>query len=303
MRPFLANVLKGRRVPPERVEEVAHHYDLFGGVSPITDLTFSLANAVAEQLHREGPDLPVFVGMRNWRPFLSDTLDVMASRGIRRAIGLITAAQRSAWSCLQYKENVAAARATLRRRGGPDVEVTYVNDWHAHEGFIAAHAAHVREARARLTERRRGGAQLVFTAHSIPLFMADAYPYVAQLREAAALVAAQAGMPDWTLVYQSRSGQPEDLWLEPDVCDYLRSVRTKGLEAVVLCPIGFVCDHIEVLYDLDTEAATVAREIGLEMTRAKTPSDHPLFVDALAGMVRQLWARYARGVPLSIVPA
>jgi len=303
VRPFLANVLRGRRVPPERVEEVARHYDLFGGVSPITELTCRRASSLAERLRRDGLDLPVFVGMRNWHPYLADTLDEMAAKGVRRAIGLITAAQRSYSSCLQYQENVIDARAELRRRGRPDIGVTYVGDWHTHDGFIRANAAHVASARARLPEAVRETARLVFTAHSIPLPMAAAYPYVEQLRAGAALVAAQAGMSDWTLVYQSRSGRPEDPWLEPDICDYLRAERARGLDAAVLCPIGFVCDHVEVLYDLDKAAADVAAEAGLPMTRAKTACDHPAFLDTLADMVRRTYRRYERGVPLPIVPA
>ena len=301
VRPFLANVLRGRRVPPERVEEVARHYELFGGVSPITELTLRQAAGIAERLRRGGPDLPVFVGMRNWHPYLADTLDEMAAKGIRRAIGVITAAQRSYSSCLQYKENVAEARAEIHRRGRPDVDVAYVGDWHACEGFVAANAAYVGDALARLPDAMRRRARLVFTAHSIPVPMADAYPYVAQLREAAAMVAERAGMGDWTLVYQSRSGRPQDPWLGPDIRDHLRTERKRGLEAAVVCPIGFVCDHVEVLYDLDTEAAAVAREVGIAMTRAKTACDHPLFLDGLADIVRQTWTRYARGLPLPIV--
>ncbi len=302
MRPFLANVLRGRRVPPERVEEVAHHYELFGGVSPITELTRRQAAGIAERLRRDGPDVPVFVGMRNWHPYLADTLEEMASQGVRRAIGVITAAQRSYSSCLQYKENVAEARTELRRRGRPDVEVTYVGDWHVHDGFLAANTAQVAAALTQLPEDLRDRARLVFTAHSIPVPMADAYPYVAQLRQAAWPVAARAGFGEWALVYQSRSGRPQDPWLEPDICAYLRAERPRGLEAVVVCPIGFVCDHVEVLYDLDTEAAAVARELGIAMARAKTACDHPAFLDALAEMVRRTWTRYARGRPLPIVP-
>ena len=303
MRPFLANVLRGRRVAPERVEAVAHHYDLFGGVSPLTELTLRQAEGIRERLRRDGPDLPVFVGMRNWHPYLADTLEAMADQGIRRAVGVITAAQRSYSSCLQYKENVRDARAELARRGKPDVSVTFIGDWHVHEGFIEANAAHVGEAFAELPEPLRQTARLVFTAHSIPVSMAEDYPYERQLREGAALVAARVGAADWTLVYQSRSGRPQDPWLEPDICSYLRAARARGLEAAVLCPIGFVCDHIEVLYDLDIEAAGVAREIGLSLARAKTACTAPPFLDGLAGLVRQTWDRYARGRPLEIVIA
>ncbi len=303
VRPFLANVLRGRRVPPERIEVVAHHYDLFDGVSPLTELTRRQAAGIAERLRRDGLALPVFVGMRNWHPYLADTLETLADQGLRRAIGVITAAQRSYSSCLQYKENVLAARAELARRAKPDVEVTFIGDWHAHDGFIEANAAHAREAFARLPEALRDTARLVFTAHSIPVPMAEAYPYVQQLREGASQVAARLGAADWTLVYQSRSGRPQDPWLEPDICDYLRAERARGLEAAVLCPIGFVCDHIEVLYDLDIEAAGVAKDVGLAFARARTACSHPAFLDGLASLVRQTWERYARGRALQIVAA
>jgi ferrochelatase len=303
VRPFLANVLRGRRVPPERVELVVHHYDLFGGVSPVTELTMRQAEGLAERLQTGGPDVPVFVGMRNWHPYLADTLERMADQGVRRAIGLVTAAQRNDSSCLQYKENVRDARAELRRRGKPDVDVVFTSDWHLHAGFIGANVQHVMAAVAALPAGLRTRARLVFTAHSIPLDMARRSPYERQLREGAALVAARAGFDDWTLVFQSRSGRPEDPWLEPDISDYLRAEGPKGLQAVVLCPIGFVCDHIEVLYDLDVEAAAAARQTGIALARARTAGANPVFLDGLAEVVRETWARYAGGVPLPVVPA
>lgn len=302
VRPFLANVLRGRRVPPERVEEVARHYELFGGLSPVTELTKRLADGLADRLRRDGPTLPVFVGMRNWHPLLADTLDDMVRAGVRRAIGFITAAQRSYSSCLQYKENVSDARQERRRRGQPDVQITWVDDWHALPGFIDANAQHVREACECLPTSHRLKARLLFTAHSIPVSMADQYPYREQLLESARLVAARADMPDWTLVYQSRSGRRDEPWLEPDICDYLRTERARGLKAAVVCPIGFVSDHIEVLYDLDHQAAHVAREAGIVLTRARTAGDSPLFLDAVADIVRQTYRRYERGLPLPIVP-
>lgn len=301
VRPFLANVLRGRRVAPERVEEVARHYELFGGVSPITELTQRQAAAVADRLRRNRPDLPVYVGMRNWHPFLADTLDSMARHGVRRAIGVIMAAQRSYSSCLQYRENVRDARGEIRRRAGYDVQVTYVGDWHAHPGFVEANAHYVREAFDALPASYRSTARLVFTAHSIPVSMADAYPYCVQLRAGAEAVAARVGVRDWAVVYQSRSGRPDDAWLEPDVCDYLRAERARGLAAVVLCPIGFVCDHIEVIYDLDHQAKEVADGLGLIMRRARTACEHPGFLDALADLVRETYCQYERGRPLPIV--
>ena len=301
IRPFLANVLRGRRVPPSRVEEVAHHYELFDGVSPLTDLTMKQAGLLRERLSERGMPLPVYVGMRNWHPFLADTLAEMAAAGVRRAIGFIAAAQHSYSSCQQYRENVAAARAELRAQGA-DVDVTFVGSWFDHPGFIEANAAHVRAARARLDPSVQDSARLVCTAHSIPAPMAARSRYEAQLQESAKLVAQAADMRDWIVVYQSRSGRPEDPWLGPDVGDYLRAARTDGLQAAVLCPIGFVCDHIEVLYDLDQEAAAICREVGLPMVRAEAVNDDPRFLDMMADMVLRTVRRYegTRPLPLAV---
>ena len=299
IRPFLANVLRGRRVSPERVEEVAHHYELFGGVSPITEITRRQASGLEHRLANVGLALPVYVGMRNWHPLLPDTLREMYAAGHRNAIGFIAAAQHSYSSCQQYRENVMAARDELRR-DGQDVAVTYAGSWFDHPLWIAANAAHVREALTRLPEALRGKARLVFTAHSIPTTMAERSRYQEQLKTSSRLVAAEVGVEDWVLVYQSRSGRPGDPWLEPDVSDYLRHARKDGLRAAVICPIGFVCDHIEVLYDLDREAADVCKEIGLEMTRAEAVNDDPRFLDMMADVVMTTIRRYERGRPLPL---
>lgn len=299
IRPFLANVLRGRRVSPERVEEVAHHYELFGGVSPITEVTRRQAGGLQERLAASGHSLPVYVGMRNWHPLLPDTLREMYAAGHRHAIGFIAAAQHSYSSCQQYRENVRTAREELRR-DGQDVAVTYVGSWFDHPLWIAANAVHVREAMVRLLEPLRAEARLVFTAHSIPTSMAGQSKYREQLETSSTRVASEVGVRDWTLVYQSRSGRPGDPWLEPDVCDYLRRARAEGLRAAVLCPIGFVCDHIEVLYDLDREAADVARNVGLAMTRADAVNDDPTFLDMMADVVMKTIRRYERGRPLPL---
>jgi ferrochelatase len=306
VRPFLANVLRGRRVAPSRVEEVAHHYELFDGVSPLTALTMRQAELLRSRLKERGTPLPVYVGMRNWHPFLADTLAEMSRAGVRRAVGFLAAAQRSYSSCTQYRENVDAARATLKESGLADVEVVYVGDWHTHPGFVSANANHVLRAINDLPEDLRRRARIVFTAHSIPVSMAERYPYQAQLEETASAVASAVGeelgvAPDWGLVFQSRSGRPEDPWLGPDVCDYLRDERARGLSAAVLSPIGFLCDHIEVLYDLDVEAAAVCREVGLPMVRAKAVNDHPRFGETMADAVLQTVERYSSGRPLTLV--
>ena len=285
---------------------MAHHYELFGGVSPLTRLTEAQAEGLRKRLQDDGPELPVYVGMRNWHPFLADTLAEMSRAGIRRAVGVIAAAHRSYSSCLQYKENVRDARAVLRGQGLADVEVTYAGDWYDHPMFIEASAAQVEEAIAKLPDTERARAALIFTAHSIPSSMAARYPYQEQYETTARLIAARLRastnlpLPAAT-VYQSRSGRPEDPWLGPDVCDYIRDQREAGLlEAAVVVPAGFVSDHIEVLYDLDTEAAGVAAKLGVPMIRARAVNDHPSFLDMLADVVRATVRRYAAGRPLSL---
>jgi ferrochelatase len=302
IRPFLANVLRGRRIPPERVEEVAHHYERFGGVSPLTAITRRQVEGLAQRLVAAGIKVPVYLGMRNWHPLLPDTLQVMSQDGVRRAIGFICAAHRSYSSCTQYRQNVLDARADLVSAGSRDVGVTYVGDWHTHPGFIDANARHVRIARDTLPDAVRGQARLIFTAHSIPTSMTGAERYRSQLLESARLVADRVGVTDWALVYQSRSGRPADPWLEPDICDYLRAEHGRGLQAAVLCPVGFLCDHIEVLYDLDQEAAGVALALGLPLARAEAVNDDPLFLDTMADLVMQTWTRYEHGVPLIMAP-
>lgn len=299
IRPFLANVLRGRRVAEGRLEEVAHHYEVVGGRSPITELTLAQAEGLRARLSAEGTPLPVFVGMRNWHPYLGDTLAAMARAGIKRAVGFIAAAHRSYSGCTQYRENIRDARAALAHAGLPDVEVTYVPDWHNHPLFIEANAERVAAALARSDPR----AQLVFTAHSIPESMSARYPYRAQFEETARLVAERLGREDYRTAYQSRSGRPEDPWLGPDICDYLRDARARGLEAAVLSPIGFLCDHVEVLYDLDIEAGEVCKTIGLAMARAQTVNDHPRFLDMMADVVLRVCRRYERARPLELVAA
>jgi protoporphyrin/coproporphyrin ferrochelatase len=301
IRPFLENVLRGRRVAPQRMEEVAHHYELFGGVSPITALTERQAGGLRERLAAAGHPLPVYVGMRNWHPFIGDTLHQMYEDGARHAVGFIAAAHHSYSSCQQYRDNVVAARDGLRHDTGGDIDVTYVNSWFDHPLFIEANAKHVREAADRLPVDVRTAARLVFTAHSIPVTMAEQSRYRDQLLESSRLVAEQSGIAHWALVFQSRSGRPEDPWLDPDVCEYLRREREAGLQAAVLCPIGFVADHIEVLYDLDREAATVCREIGLPMTRAAAVNDDPLFLDMMADVVLRTIKR--RPLPIAVPSA
>lgn len=301
VRPFLQNVLRGRPMSPGRIDEVAAHYEAFGGVSPITALTQRQADGLARVLASRGTPLPVGVGMRNWHPYIVDTLTALSEAGLRRLIGFIAAPHAGYSSCEQYRRNVDDARAVLRERGVPDVQVTYVSSWYDHPLFVEANARHIAEALARLPEPLQDRARLVFTAHSVPLASAEKSQYREQLLATARLVAERLNRSDWALVYQSRSGRPEDPWLEPDVCDYLRQARAEGMDAVVVAPIGFVSDHVEVLYDLDREAAEVAHEEGLAMARASSVNDSPLFLEMMADMVHRLVERHAHGRPLPLV--
>lgn len=302
IRPFLANVLRGRRIPPQRIEEVAHHYERFGGVSPITRYTTAQAEGLRRQLADRGLDLPVYVGMRNWTPLLPDVLQQMAEDGIGRAIGVVAAAHRSYSSCTQYKQNVLQARQAVFAGGRRPVDVTYVGDWHLHDGFLTAVADHVVHARDRLPVEVQSAARLVFTAHSIPASMSGAETYRLQLLNSGAEVARRLGIHDWALVFQSRSGRPEDPWLDPDINDYLRAEHAKGeLQAVIISPIGFVCDHIEVLYDLDHEASQTCEALGLPMARASAANAHPAFIRTMTDMVMATWETYRQGRPLTLV--
>jgi ferrochelatase len=281
IRPFLENVARGRRIAPERLDEVAHHYERMpGGRSPLNDRTFAQARALAAALERAGRAVPVFVGMRNWHPFLHETLAEMAGRGVRRALGIILSPLRTEASWERYIRDVEEARA-----GAP--EIVFAPTWSAHPRFLDAVADRARRAFEDVPEGERRWTPLVFTAHSIPVPMADASPYVTELTAAARAVAARLDHPRWALAYQSRSGNPGDPWLEPDILDVLKSLAGDGERHVVVVPIGFVCDHVELLYDLDVEAAAAARALGLALHRASAVNDHPAFIAMLVDLVRK----------------
>ncbi len=285
IRPFLANVLQGVPVPPGRLEEVAHHYEEVGGRSPINELTFRQAKALAELLDREGPRLPVYVGMRYWHPLASEAVEQMMRDGVRRAVGLIMAAHDS--GAASWGKYVNAVTNALEAAGPVAPRVEYAPACSNHPDFIAATAEQIRLELEEIPSERRDGTPLVFTAHSIPSSMAAVSPYVQQLQDSCRLVAKALGHARWSLAYQSRSGDPRQPWLEPDVSDVLRELSAKGCRSVVLAPIGFVCDHVEVLFDLDLEARALADSLGIELRRASTVNDHPLYIRALADMVRQ----------------
>jgi ferrochelatase len=290
--PFLENVTRGRNIPRERLEQVGEHYFRFGGVSPINRLCRELIAALEGELDHHGPRLPVYWGNRNWHPMLEDTVACMADDGVRRTVAVATSAFSSYSACRQYLDDVVRARAAVGERA-PAIEK--LPPYWNHPSFIETMAEHTRDAIERLAgDEGEEGTRLVFTAHSIPRAMAETCDYKAELQEAAALVTERAAPGStWDLVYQSRSGPPSQPWLEPDVCDHLRALRGAGASRVVLVPIGFVADHMEVVYDLDVEARAVADEIGLALERAATVGSAPRFVAGL----RELIACHVEGSP------
>jgi ferrochelatase len=284
VRPFLEIVTAGRQIPPERIEDVAHHYEAIGGRSPLNELTRRQAEGLRRLLVREGITTPVYVGMRNWHPFLLETLAEMRDRGHRRALGIILSSLQTEVSWERYVADVAAAREKL---GAGAPEVVYAPAWAEHPLFIDAMVARAADALDEVPSRKREDALLIFTAHSVPVAMASGSPYARQLEAAALVIARQVDHPRWQIAYQSRSGSPREPWLEPDVCDVLRGAKGKGIEDAVIVPIGFVSDHVEVLYDLDVEARAVAAESGVRLQRAETANDHPAFIAMLADLVKR----------------
>jgi ferrochelatase len=282
--PFLENVTRGKPVPRERLLAVAEHYQHFGGKSPINDHCRALIAALRVELDRHGVSLPIYWGNRNWHPLLPDTLRDMQRDGVRRAVAIFTSAFSSYSGCRQYQENLDAARAEVGQ-GAPVIDK--VRLFYNHPGFLGAVVDRARDALASLPGEARGGARLLFTAHSIPTAMAATCAYEAQLQEAARYVASELGAPSYDVVYQSRSGPPQVPWLEPDVRDHLRVLAERDKAAVVVVPIGFLSDHVEVLWDLDQEARLDAEALGLPFARAATVGSHPLFVSALRELVQE----------------
>ena len=284
--PFLENVLRGRNVPRERMLAVAEHYYHFGGKSPINQQTRELIAALENELAQHGPKLPVYWGNRNWHPMLPDTLRKMKADGILRALAFVTSAYSSYSGCRQYREDITRAQnevGTGAPEGVPEVDKLRV--FFNHPGFIEATEDRLRDALNRLPAASRENVQIVYVAHSVPLSMANTSDYVRQLEEVRKLVSAKLGITNDALVYQSRSGAPGQPWLEPDILDYVREVKARNLaSAVVLAPISFISDHMEVLYDLDVEAQQLCDSLSLPMARAKTVGVHPRFIS----MIREL---------------
>jgi protoporphyrin/coproporphyrin ferrochelatase len=290
--PFLRNVTAGRGVPPERLEQVAEHYYRFGGVSPISQQCRDLLAAVEKDFAARGISLPIYWGNRNWEPYLTGTLAQMTADGVGRALAFVTSAYSSYSSCRQYLDNIEQAR----ENAGPAApRVDKIRQFYNHPGFIGPHASAVAQAAGTLAA---DDFDLVFTAHSIPAGMSAASgpaggaspggAYPAQLAEAARLVAAELGYDrPWRLAYSSRSGPPSQPWLGPDINDCLADLAAGGSRAVVVSPIGFISDHMEVRFDLDVEAAQTAAAHGLAFARAATPGTDPRFVSMISELVQE----------------
>ncbi|WP_174375406.1 ferrochelatase [Nocardia higoensis] len=290
--PFLENVTRGRGVPRERLEEVAQHYLHFGGVSPINALNRDIIAAVERELAAAGIDLPVYFGNRNWHPMVEDTVAGMAEDGVRSALVFPTSAWGGYSGCLQYHEDIARARAAVGE-GAPHLRK--LRQYFDHPLLIESFGDAIRAALDELPADRRDRARLVFTAHSVPT-SADAAAgppadggglYTRQVAEAARLSAAAAGFADHDLVWQSRSGPPQVPWLEPDIVDHLENLSAKGVDSVVVCPVGFVSDHLEVIWDLDNEAKDKAAELGMAFARAATPGTDPRFARLVVELIRE----------------
>ncbi|MFP5021321.1 ferrochelatase [Pseudonocardia phyllosphaerae] len=302
VRPFLENVTRGRGVPPERLDAVEVHYQHFGGVSPINARNRELIEAIGARTA-----LPVYFGNRNWYPFAEDTVRQMADDGVRNALVFATSAYGGYSACRQYDEDIERARAAVGERAPHLVKLRHFFD---HPQFVRANADAVRRAFATLPAEQQDVARLVFTAHSIPN-SADAaagvpaeggHRYSRQVQEASALVAAELGIDDFDVVWQSRSGPPQIPWLEPDIVGHIDDLHAKGVPAVVVSPVGFVSDHVEVVWDLDNEAAERCEELGMGFARAATAGPDPRFAD----MVVELMAEHTDGAPeprLSTIPS
>jgi ferrochelatase len=281
IRPFLERVTKGMAIPPQRLEEVAHHYEAVGGKSPLNEITLRQAKA----LHKVLDDrLPVYVGMRNAKPFFRETLQQMADDGIERALGFILSSHRTEASWERYQRNIAEARKEL---AGAAPTVDYCDGWHEHPLFIQGWAELIQAAFRGIDASQRKNTPLIFTAHSLPVAMATGSPYVEQVESSAHLIAKKLDHPHWSLAFQSRSGRPSDPWLEPDIARAIRDCAARGARQIVVAPIGFVCDHVEVLYDLDIEAKRIADGLGIALVRASCPNDHPTFIRMIADIVNQ----------------
>jgi ferrochelatase len=281
--PFLERVVAGRGIPRERVLKVAEHYYEVGGKSPYNEITFAQRDALRARLEADGLPLPIYVGMRNWDPYLKDTMREMAGAGITEAVGVVLAPQRCDDSWERYLNDVKRAQ----EEAGTNVKVDYIGPWHDHPLFIEAAAERVEDA----TGIRRGSwpaeIPLVGTAHSIPTRVAYESRYREEIGETIEGIGKLLGIEKTVQAYQSRSGDPRTPWLEPDVSEVLAELKLAGTEKVVVLPVGFICDNVEVLFDLDIEAQADAKELGLGWWRPPTVSDHPAFIQMLSEKIRE----------------
>jgi ferrochelatase len=284
IRPFLARITKGTPIPTERLEEVAHHYEAVGGKSPLNEITFRQAEALRNALARRSLTLPIYTGMRNSSPFFAETLKQMRDDGIRRALGFILSSHRTEASWERYQKDIADARAESKY---PTPEVRYCDGWHDHPLFIQTWTELIQTAFGELPAAHHQAIPLILTAHSIPLAMATRSPYVEQLLASARLIAGKLGHSNWSIAYQSRSGRPADPWLEPDIGQVIKNSAAAGIKHLVVAPFGFVCDHVEVLYDLDVEATKLAKELGVKLVRASCPNDHSTFIRMMADVIER----------------
>jgi ferrochelatase len=284
IRPFLARVTQGIPIPTQRLEEVAHHYEAVGGKSPLNEITSHQAQALEKILNARGKNLRVYVGLRNSSPFFTEALRRMASDGVKRALGFILSSHRTEASWERYQRNIADARADLGE-GAPMMD--YCEGWHDHPLFVQTWVERIDAAFTAVDSSRRDATPLIFTAHSLPLVMAARSPYVEQLEASARLIVEKLNHRQWSLSYQSRSGKPTEPWLEPDIGEVLRQLASHGQKQVVIAPIGFVCDHVEVLYDLDIEARKLADSLNIQLIRASCPNDHPTFIQMIADVIEQ----------------
>lgn len=275
--PFLKNISRGRPIPEDRLKEVAHHYELFDGKSPLNEYTYKQAEKLERFLREKGYELPVYVGMRFWHPYIADTLKEMYEKGYRKIIGLIMAAHQCDASWERYMRDVSGALDDL----GIEMDFEYVPPMYSHPLFIQDSADRISECLEKIPEDRLKTTKVVFTAHSIPTKMADESPYVEQYETSANLVAERTGHDNFMTAYQSRSGNPREPWLGPDICDIIPELAGQGITDIVVQAIGFVCDHIEVLFDIGIEAQEASDEAGITLHRAKTVNDDDKYIRAL----------------------
>ena len=297
--PFLEHVLRGKQVPHDRILEAARPYEQFGGVSPINAQNRALIAVLKAELEKHDLKLPVYWGNRNWHPFLEETMKKMTTDGVRRAMAFVTTAYSSYSTCRQYLEDIRRAQQTV----GPEApRVDKLRAFYNHPGFVEPVVERVRDAVQQIPPERRPAAHFVYTAHSIPVAMAETCRYELQLKEVSCLVTERVGNYRWTLVYQSRSGPPHQPWLEPDVCTYLEHLRRDHqVHDVVVVPIGFISDHMEVVYDLDTEAKQLCDQIGLNMVRAATVGTHPRFVSMIRKLIAERLTEGAERTALGVL--